>query len=249
MGKHTTITIAGRDILLYTPAGKPKRLILALHAGNGSARGYRELLSPLLTDDLPACVAFPQGTSAVGAATRRTWNSGHIGWQTVDDVSWLSTVIQASPVSRVYVVGYSNGGMMAYRLAAEHPDLVIAFAAFAATIGGRRDTEAPLSVNVPTEGPAVPVLHVHGWQDTIVRPLGGQSSNSDRVDLPVLHGLDMWRAHNGIAGDLPIQLDVVHQTAAGDDLSFLRYQMRRGVGHEWQDDYPGMMLDFFVDVG
>jgi predicted esterase len=65
--------------------------------------------------------------------------------------------------SRLYVTGYSNGGMMAYRFACEHPGLVAAIGVVGGAYMARGDC-------MPTS--PVPVMHVHGKLDRTV-PYGG----------------------------------------------------------------------------
>jgi pimeloyl-ACP methyl ester carboxylesterase len=87
----------------------------------------------------------------------------------VDDVAFLRALIDklvkdglADP-PRIYLVGVSNGGMMAYRMAAEAPELFKAVAVVSAVL------------DVPPENvkAAMPVLHIHGSDDPFIPFLGG----------------------------------------------------------------------------
>jgi len=57
----------------------------------------------------------------------------------IDDVR---VHLQIDP-DRIYMVGFSNGGMLAYRFAAERGDILAAVAPLAASIGGRPSEDAP----------------------------------------------------------------------------------------------------------
>lgn len=89
----------------------------------------------------------------------------------IDDVGYIESVIDAVvnlyPVdrSRVFLTGHSNGGMMTYRFACEHPELL----AGAASVAGTMLTPC---------APAVPVsfLQISGRDDTVVPIRGGESS-------------------------------------------------------------------------
>jgi poly(3-hydroxybutyrate) depolymerase len=77
--------------------------------------------------------------------------------------------------SRLYVTGYSNGGMMAYRFACEHPGLVAGIG----VVGG-----AYMARGVCTPRAAVPVMHVHGKLDRTVPFAGTAWSALLRTSIP-----------------------------------------------------------------
>lgn len=107
-------------------------------------------------------VAFPEGL-------RESFNAGlccgDASAYGVDDIGFLSDVVsdlRARGAGRITVVGFSNGGMMAYRLACARPDVVD-------TIGVMSGT-----LEVPhCDGP-IHALHLHGLKDTAV-PFGGET--------------------------------------------------------------------------
>lgn len=102
-------------------------------------------------------------------ATTRAWNAGPCcGGASGDDVAYLRRVVAAVegriPVdrSRVYVLGLSNGGMMATRAICDAPDLFAAAGTVAGPYLGQQC--------------ARPVwLHLHGGSDPIVPYTGGRS--------------------------------------------------------------------------
>jgi polyhydroxybutyrate depolymerase len=70
--------------------------------------------------------------------------------------------------TRVYLTGISNGAMMAYRAAAESPQLIAAVGAVAGSL------EIPVT---GIKGP-VPILHFHGTEDEHLPFTGGRGSKT-----------------------------------------------------------------------
>lgn len=159
-------------------------LILALHhvgAGTNDDPLDRMALASLRTSCL---VLTPIGTSnGVG----EFWNSGppmNLYGSTVDDVAYLTWLIQQAiaryPVNltRVYVVGYSNGGFMAHRLAATRPDLITAI-----VTGGGCFNSLNGSAFTPLASP-VHVLQVHGTPDGTVPYVGDEAGTDSPANYP-----------------------------------------------------------------
>jgi poly(3-hydroxybutyrate) depolymerase len=116
-------------------------------------------------------VAWPEGV-------RESFNAGlccgDAVTNAVDDVGFLSDVVsdlKARGAGRIAVVGFSNGGMMAYRLACARPDLVDTIGVMSATM------EIP-----HCDGP-IRALHVHGTKDTAVPFAGDRYSDRLRCFL------------------------------------------------------------------
>ena len=101
-------------------------------------------------------------------ATPACCDFGHVD---VDDVAYLSGLIDeavaqlAVDPARVYIVGHSNGGFMAYRLACEKSDKVNAIAVIAGAINP--DPAACAGAK------PVNVLHIHGTGDKTIGYDGG----------------------------------------------------------------------------
>ena len=121
-----------------------------------------------LADRDGALVAYPEGV-------RDSFNAGLCCGSAVrhqvDDVGFLTRVItdlRRRGAGRVSVVGFSNGGMMAYRLACERPGLVD-------TVGVMSGT-----LEIPRCDGRITALHLHGDRDTAV-PLEGKTYSA-RLD-------------------------------------------------------------------
>jgi len=184
-----TLRIDGqtRQYRLFTPSawapGETRSLVIALHGGGSSARAL-ETYSGLSDKAAQAgfMVAYPDGSAVLGRL--RTWNAGtccgYAQKKNVDDVGFLSALIDSLvrrhgvDSRRVYVAGISNGGMMAYRLAAERPGQIAAVASVAGTLA------------IPPEQvrTTVPMLHFHGTADRFVPYDGGRG---DRTLADVEH--------------------------------------------------------------
>ncbi|NND00292.1 MAG: hypothetical protein HKN85_08935, partial [Gammaproteobacteria bacterium] len=218
---ENTISSGGgnRTYDYYSPPGlaNPAPLCVVLHGG---AQTIERILDRLQMAGSPAAglvvppyhVVAPQGE---GVVPLTGWNSGHSpGGQLLgtDDVTFIADVVDdytvqvsgtASPVDpkRIYVIGFSNGGMMAYRLAAEKSELFAAVCVISGNIGGRPTligtphVNDPLILNPPHP---VSVYHVHGLLDDVVSPFGGPSPNtaSTRVDRGAFNSINTWVRHN-----------------------------------------------------
>lgn len=158
-----------RSVLVYAPEGPERRpLVVVLHGNGGSGAGIASLTGFVeLASREGFVVAFPDGPSG-------TWNyvQGIPGYPTEpDDAAALLAVTAALEAAsgtdpdRRYVVGYSNGGFMAQRLACVAPH---AFAGFVSVAAGGF---AGLDALCPGDA-AVSIALVHGTADTNV-PWGG----------------------------------------------------------------------------
>ncbi|NEY31431.1 prolyl oligopeptidase family serine peptidase [Streptomyces sp. PRKS01-65] len=171
--EHLRVDGRTRRYLLHRPATgtTPRPLVIAFH-GRGSDPGELRVQSRLAEDARARgmLIAFPEGLhQGWGAGTRPTRQRPDPDL----DVRFAEALVdelirteRADP-ERVYAVGFSNGGSMALRMAAQRPDLL----AGAAAVSGQLPS-GPAAVR-PT-GP-VPVMIVYGADDP-VRPLGGWPS-------------------------------------------------------------------------
>lgn len=124
----------------------PPPLVVALHGGLGSGRQFEEQTG---LDEIAAregfIAVYPDGVGARGTDRLRTWNGGYCCGgavtQQVDDVSFLREMVErvteefGVDPGRRYVIGHSNGGIMAYRLLCEASDVVTAVFVQAASLG------------------------------------------------------------------------------------------------------------------
>jgi polyhydroxybutyrate depolymerase len=196
---HVKLPIGGteRSYRLFVPdtavdlmqAGQRVPLLLAFHGAldtndNLARADHTEALAQFRG----FVVAHPMGLpSGMGGGA---WNaggccSGPAKFGT-DDVAFVRALIDdissraAIEPNRVYAVGHSNGGMLAYRLACELSDRIAA----AGSVGGT------LEIDECRPSRSVPFLHVHGRNDTIVPFGGGRGDISDVLDDYAFHSVE-----------------------------------------------------------
>jgi polyhydroxybutyrate depolymerase len=164
-----------RSYDLHVPSGSPggpRPLVVNLHGYTGSPAQQEGLTAMnTLADSEGFFVAYPQGLGSTP-----DWNAGACCSAASegdrDDVGFLNAVVDdiaaktCVDLARVYSMGFSNGGMMTYRLACQDSSR---FAA-AASVSG--------SAVVPLDGTCAPVhpmplFHVHGNADPLVPYDGG----------------------------------------------------------------------------
>ena len=180
-------------------------LFLLLHGFSQSADSFESYfkMKPLV-DSYDFILVNPEGTR--NSLELPFWNAFgkccDIERSGVDDSSYLRGVIEAVRKKlniderRVYVLGHSNGGFMAYQMACEHSDIIAGIVSFA---GGSISDKSSC---VPA-GP-VSVLHVHGIADPIVPYVG----LSEPFGVPfdgALNSVETWAEHNGVG---PLTNDV-----------------------------------------
>lgn len=195
-GERPTLAIPPPD---FDPS-KEYPLVLSLHGFTA----WNELHQSIIDleeafDEIPMILLAPNGTRNPTGA--RYWNASKFCCdffdEEPDDVGYLRGLLEEAmrrfPVdpSRVFVVGHSNGGFMAYRLACEASDVVTGVV----SIAGSMDRD--LSWCVPTH--AVTVLQVHGAIDPIVFSNG---LLGDEGYLAAKDVVDFWGRRNGCEGEL-----------------------------------------------
>jgi polyhydroxybutyrate depolymerase len=175
-----TVAAAGeRDYRSHVPAKvhKPAPLVVVLHCLGCAPNLLDENLGiERLADARGFMVATPVGT--VDSHGELFWNATDaccdFDHSNVDDVAYVTRVIdemvrRGADPNRVYLLGLSNGGFLAHRLAC---DLASRIAAFASIGGADWKDPARCKARHP-----VAALEIHGDHDDIVRydggPLGG----------------------------------------------------------------------------
>jgi polyhydroxybutyrate depolymerase len=157
----------------YQP-GTPAPLIIALHGYTAEAP-YAQSYFALgkVADEKRILTVYPSGSKD---------SNGYLFWNatpaccnfdasTVDDEAYLLSIIDsvskdhAVDPARVYIIGHSNGGFMAHRMACNQSDRIAAIVSLAgATYSNTRSCK-------PTS--AVSVLQIHGSKDAVISYTGG----------------------------------------------------------------------------
>lgn len=164
-----------RKYLIHIPDSykkiAPTPLVLAFHGGGGTAEhmmkedDYFHLVSK--SDKEGFIVAFPDGTG------KGTWNAGNCcGYardNNIDDSGFVRSLISDVEKKfningdKVFAAGFSNGGMLTYRLACDLSDKFSAIMSVAGT-----DNYDQCKMKKP-----VSVLHIHAQDDDHVLFNGG----------------------------------------------------------------------------
>jgi polyhydroxybutyrate depolymerase len=208
-----TLTSGGRtrDYRLHVPpaaaAGTELPLVVNLHGAtqNGLLQELQTGMDASADHD-GYLVAYPDGTRIATTLTpdpiakdaQYGFDAGYCcglpSTNHLDDVDFLlaviSNVASHTPVDlrRVYVTGMSNGGMMAYAMAAEASTHIAAIASVAG------------QVELPAIHPSrpVPTLEFHSVDDPIAK-WNGVASSDPQLRFTVMQGIDQWVKADGCA--------------------------------------------------
>jgi polyhydroxybutyrate depolymerase len=163
-----------RTVNVYVAARVPKQtpvpLLIVLHGlylDPATAEADSGLDKVANTQDV--ALAYPEGFQG-------GWNAGNCCGtahaQRIDDVGFLVHIIhlvqelRPIDVDRVYLAGFSNGGMMALKALCDRPDV------FAAAVSVAGSLQAPCQGRRP-----ISAMLIHGLQDTTVPYNGERHSN------------------------------------------------------------------------
>lgn len=231
-----------RRVRVYVPsapAGDRVPVVLAFHGGGGSAEQFaRNADLDALAEANGFVVAYPEGIPGPLVDRLRTWNAGYCCGAArrggVDDVAFVAAVLDRLEVElpvdpgRVYAVGHSNGGMMAYRLACELGERIVAIGVVGASLGV--DPCAPAR--------PVSVMHVHGTADRNHPIEGGRGENSlAGVDFhPAAEGVRTLAEADGCPPDPRVDVDgdlTTQVFAPCDEGAEVRFVSIAGASHAW----------------
>ena len=201
-----------RPVALYVPSSydgqTPMPLVILLHGFGGSGQEVEDWMRfRPLAEDRGFLYCYPDGS--LNVLGYRSWQAtdyasdaaADLGGSLVDDAGYLRGVIEeiarrfAVDPKRIYVVGHSNGGAMAYRMACQSADLIAGIASIAA------GTFFDPSLCAPSE--LVHILQIWGTDDVnafywgcAVTIAGGFVANM--APLPgAVRSVQTWAGYNG----------------------------------------------------
>ena len=228
-----------RSYLLHIPpdldTSRPAPVVLVFHGFGSSANAVRSQTSfDDAADRNGFIVLYPIGS---GGANRLSWNAGECCASAVEEhvdetafvrgiLSDLVSIAGVDP-KRVYATGYSNGGMLSYRLACEMSDTLAAVAPVAGVL---------LSSPCEPEHP-VSLIHVHGLSDDVVFFTGGEGACRECPSMPpVQTGVETWVHLDGCSPVAQVEstgLSTLTTYSGCRDSTAVHLYTIEGVGHAW----------------
>lgn len=242
---------ADRTYRVYIPESyDPEQatpLVIVLHGAGGIGAGIERFSGYSdLAEEEGFLVVYPDGINGV-------WNDGRIDPDlfNINDVGFLQLIIEFMTANtnvdtqRVYIIGYSMGGMLAIRAGCELGDQIAAVGTAAATM--------PVFL-IPTcrEADPFPLMMMHGSADEIVPAQGienGYLSSFNSVDFWVEQNLcasdtgDILENINEV-GDDGTSLERLTFTACAPNVEFVYFNIDGG-GHTW----PGREIVAPIPLG
>jgi polyhydroxybutyrate depolymerase len=233
-------------------------LVVVIHGAFDTAGGMEKFSGfSDLADRERFIVMYPNGMGIFGFFQH--WNAGHCCGKAaadeVDDVGFVAdaiedirTRLQIDP-DRIYMVGFSNGGMLAYRFAAERGDILAAVAPLAASIGGRTSEEVP-EWHIPDPVRPLSVISLHGLADDDITYEGGISRHRGGTQTfwPVDKSIQFWVKHNDCnprAAETDMNSGSVHLKSWGvcrNDTEVALYLIEK-----WDHRWPGKFFTAKLD--
>jgi polyhydroxybutyrate depolymerase len=237
-----------RNYYLHVPPdarlGKALPVVFLFHGAAFNGKWFKELIEIEDLSDRKGFIAvFPDGTG--NTPWLLTWNAGnccrYAKTNKVDDVGMTLALIEKLKKivrvdeKRIYAAGWSNGGMLSYRLACEHADVFAAVASVSGTLGVKNCEPSR----------RVPILHFHGNRDEYVPFTGGKGEKTKAVEpqQSVDDCMGVWKKINSCVGDAKMEVlpDKVkdetivirrHWKECADDSEVELYVIDGG-GHNW----------------
>lgn len=193
----------------YIPSNATAAIVF-LHGGGGKKEGFANSLG-LKNDNSTAnydlssdgqtwlktqkvIAVFPQGQNVAGA--NWTWNN-YVMNSGEDDVAFLQDLVASiradstlSAVTKVYIVGHSNGGMMANRMWCESPST---FDAYVALAGPPSTHLNPSGGSNPCSPSTVkPYLGIVGDHDTVLKSTNNMAVSTWTINSFMVSNAAAW---------------------------------------------------------
>jgi len=231
-------------------------LVLMLHGAGSNARMNRRITGMNETADKENFIAvYPNGTGLFNFML--SWNAGYccnyVEPLEVDDVAFLNLLISTLSkeynidLNKIYIAGFSNGGMMAYKLACELSDRIAAIAAISSAM--------PVDECQPSD--FVSVLVFHGKDDTVIPYQGGGATKLYIKPFmfkhkPVVESISFWVKHNLCQGvsfkEKTSRINKEFYNFCAEETSVELY-VADATGHAWPGGKKSWFLGDETEVG
>lgn len=224
---------------------KPLPILVGLHGINGSPAAFRDqFLFGALASEYNYVGIFPLGWGDE-VNSSPTWNAGSCCLSAVvaniNDTEFVQAIIQEVKKnylideSRIWAIGFSAGGMMAYKLGC---DLSSVFTAVGIVSGSMM--QDPCNPAAP-----ISIFHLHGELDDVIPVLGGGQYSTP----PILAGV---LTAAGIFGctptqDGPDEFNLKETSAWNCDYETeIRLNIYKGIEHEFLRSWAYELVDFLM---
>ena len=200
-----------REYLLYIPNNIDNRqnlpVIFNFHGYLGQASQFFSQTDLVeIADNNGVILVYPQGSNLPAGASH--WNAAppssssrsFVNKSSTDDIGFFEVLLDEInqdnliDLNRVYVIGYSNGGMFSHFLACNTENII-------AAIGDVAGTMLNETFNSCNPSSPIPILKIHGTSDGVVGYNGynvGEFKSVEEV-------LDFWKSHNRSNNDEVIE--------------------------------------------
>lgn len=231
------VTLDGRErsyrLLVPATAEPPAPALVVLHDAGGSIDSIVEM-----TRFDGAAVAGGFAVVYPAAAVEGTWNAGFCCGPApatdVDDLAFLRQVVgevtdhPRIDGERVYLVGVSNGAILACHYACEHPE----------DIGGVASVAGTMLLDDCVPDTPVSILEIHGTADRIVPFEGGELPEFTGATSAVPSTIELvehWAALNrcpdpDVESDEPVSTTTWRDCAGGTTVRLIAIE---GASHTW----------------
>jgi polyhydroxybutyrate depolymerase len=226
----------------YTP-GTASPLIIGFHGIGGSASEFRVTSKiDVYAEERGMISVFPEGYGPE-YGIEASWNAGLCcglaNLNELDDVALMSAIIDSIETkymidkSRVWAVGFSNGGMFSYRLACELSDKITAIGVGAGSLMSKTCNTTK----------AVSIIHLHGESDADI-PFNGSGFYNSRDVVSNITTVNAQFGCTDVSGSLS---KIIGQTewkwncSKGTDMQIIKYD---GQGHKWTFEWTKVVIKF-----
>jgi len=192
-----------REYLLYIPPNLNNRenlpVIFNFHGyGDQALQFFNQTDLIEISDNNGVVLVYPQGSylpdggSHWNAAPSSSSSTSFVNKSSTDDIGFFKALFEEInqdnliDLKRVYVIGYSNGGMFSHFLACNTDNIITA-------IGDVAGTMLDETFNSCNPSSPIPILKIHGTSDRVV----GYNGNNNLEYKSVEEVLDFWKSHNG----------------------------------------------------
>ena len=190
-------------------------LVIVVHGAFSTAKRIEEQTGfSALADSVGFAVSYPNGIGIFGLLQH--WNAGHCcgkaAADNVDDIGFIDETIADARAfmnidpSRIYMVGFSNGGMLTHRYGSERAATLAAIAPVSGPLGSRVAPDRP-EWRVPPPQALLPVIILHGTGDENVPFNGGASADDPdgRQYVSAQESAEFWVEQNR-CDPLPVKM-------------------------------------------